>query len=310
MKRFAAGLVLLAVPIQMAAQESAERPAATHGDVRYGEHERNVLDLYLATSENPTPLVIYIHGGGFRAGDKKGVSAKLVRLLNGAGVSVASLNYPLTDTEHFPRQMHDPAHAVQFLRHHAGKWNLDPERFGATGGSAGAGISLWLGFHDDLAEPSSGDPVARQSTRLTAMAVSGAQISYDPRWIKKHIGGRAHENAALLPLWGVSPDELDSPMAHRVFHDVSPINYLTADDPPVWAVYREPFGELPSNAKPGQGIHHPRFGKELKKRMDALGIECIVKHATDYPGGKMNVWPRAQMDYDISAFFIRHFGSR
>ncbi len=310
MKRFVAALVLLAVPTQMAARESAERPTATHPDVRYGEHERNVFDLYLATSENPTPLVIYIHGGGFRAGDKKGVSAKLVRLLNAAGVSVASLNYPLTDTEHFPRQMHDPARAVQFLRHRAGKWNLDPERFGATGGSAGAGISLWLGFHDDLAEPSNGDPVARQSTRLTAMAVSGAQISYDPRWIKKHIGGRAHEHPALPPLWGVSSDELESPSAHRVFHDVSPINYLTADDPAVWAVYREPFGELPSDAKPGQGIHHPRFGKELKKRMDALRIECVVKHSTDYPGGKMNVWPRAQMDDDISAFFIRHFDSR
>ena len=288
----------------------AQRPVPTHADIRYGKHERNVLDLYLAPSNEATPLVIYIHGGGFRGGDKRGVSAKMVRLLNGAAVSVASLNYPLTDTEHFPRQMHDPARAIQFLRHNAKEWNLDPNRFGATGGSAGAGISLWIGFHDDMADASSADPIARQSTRLTAMAVSGAQISYDPRWIQKYVGGRAHEHPALPPLWGLAEDALDSPKAREVFHDVSPINYLTADDPPVWVVYREPFGDLPADARPGQGIHHPRFGKELKKAMDALGIECTVKHSTDYPGGKVDVWPRDRMDEDIVAFFLRHFGSK
>jgi hypothetical protein len=139
------------------------------------------------------------------------------------------------------------------------------------------------------------------------MAVSGAQISYDPRWIKKHIGGRAHEHPALPPLWGLKPGELDTPKAKKVFEQVAPINFLTADDPPVWAVYREPFGELPADAKPGVGIHHPNFGVELKKAMDALGIECTVKHSTDYAGGEVNVWPRDGMDEDIAAFFVRHF---
>ncbi len=286
----------------------AQRPTPTHADVRYGEHERNVLDLYLAPSNEATPLVIYIHGGGFRAGDKRGVSPKLIRLLREKAVSVASLNYPLTDTAHFPRQMLDPARAIQFLRHNARKWNLDPNRFGATGGSAGAGISLWIGFHDDMADPASNDPVARQSTRLTAMAVSGAQISYDPRWIRSHIGGRAHDHPALTPFYGLREDERDTPQAHAIYDQAAPINFLTADDPPVWAVYREPFGDLPSDARPGQGIHHPRFGKQLKNAMDALGIECTVKHSTNYPGGKVNVWPREQMDDDIAAFFLRHFG--
>ena len=63
------------------AQQSSDRPAPTHTDVRYGEHERNVLDLYLTPSADPTPLVIYIHGGGFRGGDKRSVSARLVRLM-------------------------------------------------------------------------------------------------------------------------------------------------------------------------------------------------------------------------------------
>ena len=307
MMRFASFALLIAL-VPLAAQ--TERPAPTHADVRYGEHPRNVLDLYLAKAEQPTPLVIFIHGGGFRQGDKKGVSARLIRLLHEDGISVASLNYPLTDTEHFPRQMHDPARAVQFLRYNAKKWNLDPARFGATGGSAGAGISLWIGFHDDMADPKSADPIARQSTRLTAMAVTGAQISYDPRWIQKHVGGRAHEHPALMPLWGVTASEMDSPKAHKVFHDVSPINYLTADDPPVWAIYREPFGDLPADAKPGDGIHHPRFGEQLKKQMDALGVKCVVKHSTEYAGGKDNVWPSDQIDSDIASFFKQQLGRR
>jgi acetyl esterase/lipase len=59
--------------------------------------------------------------------------------------------------------MHDGARAVQYLRSRAKEWNLDPARVAATGGSAGAGISLWLAFHADLADPKSKDPVARQS---------------------------------------------------------------------------------------------------------------------------------------------------
>ncbi len=58
-----------------------------------------------------------------------------------------------------PAPQHDGARAIQFLRSKAGEWNLDPKRFAAFGGSAGTGISLWTGLHDDLADPKSSDPV-------------------------------------------------------------------------------------------------------------------------------------------------------
>ena len=76
--------------------------------------------------------------------------------------------------------LEDAARAVQFLRSKAGEWNIDKTRIAATGGSAGACSSLWLAFHDDMAKPDSPDPVARESTRLTAAAVNGAQTSLDP----------------------------------------------------------------------------------------------------------------------------------
>ncbi len=62
--------------------------------------------------------------------------------------------------------MHDAARAVQFLRSKAAEWRLDPQRFGAYGISAGATTSLWLAYHDDLADAGGADPIARLSTRL------------------------------------------------------------------------------------------------------------------------------------------------
>ena len=55
--------------------------------------------------------------------------------------------------------------SLQTIRSKAKEWNLDPERIACYGGSAGAGISLWLAFHEDLADPNSDDPIARQSTQ-------------------------------------------------------------------------------------------------------------------------------------------------
>ena len=313
----AAGILLSAAADRTQGQEAkdakdakrkkagGERPAPDVADAKYGPHERNVLDLWKAKSDKPTPLVIFIHGGGFRAGDKSGYSSALLAGCLKAGISMAAINYRLSQHAPFPAPMLDGARAVQFLRSKAGEWNLDPKRIGATGGSAGAGISLWVGFHDDLADPKSDDPVLRQSSRLTCMAVNGAQSSYDPRWIKKEIGGRAHEHPALMPFYGLKADELDSPRAHKLYEEASAITHLTADDPPAFLFYSEPKGPLPADARPGQGIHHIRCGEALKEKMDPLKIECIVRHRDDYaPKGKVAGTP----DGEMVQFFARHFG--
>ena len=126
--------------------------------------------IYLSLpSDQPTPIVLYIHGGGFRGGDKSRLKQRDLKSFLEAGYSVASVNYRLTDQAPAPAAYLDCGRAIQFLRHHADKWNLDPTRVASTGGSAGAGTSLWLAFHDDLADPDSDDPVSRQSTRLTCV---------------------------------------------------------------------------------------------------------------------------------------------
>src|SRR5262245_15673588 len=202
---------LATLPHSAWAQEKKTGPKLPEPNVanaKYGPHERNVIDLWKAQSDKPTPLVIYIHGGGFRGGDKSSLAPGLLTRCLEAGISVAAINYRLSQHAPFPAPMLDGGRAVQFMRSKAAEWNLDPKRVAATGGSAGAGISLWLGFHDELANPKAEDPIARQSTRLTCMALIGAQASYDPRWIKKVIGGRAHEHPALTPFYGLKEDEL------------------------------------------------------------------------------------------------------
>jgi len=268
-------------PASRAAGPTASRPAKaqpqpavrepTYTDVSYGPHHRNILNVWVAPSDKPTPVVIRFHGGGFMSGRPSAMF--LLEEYLKRGISVASITYRFSTEAPYPAQMHDSARGVQFLRSKAAEWKLDPARIGAMGGSAGGGISLWLGFHDDLADPASKDPVARQSTRLSCMAVNNTQTSYDPRFIRQNIPGPGWRAGPVWQLFGLKgPTEDILPAIGKLMEDASPLNHLTRDDPPVrivftWDDVTEGLSETPS-------IHHPRFGRILKARMDKLGIPC------------------------------------
>jgi acetyl esterase/lipase len=253
--------------------------------VKYGRYDRNVMDVWLADSDKPTPVLVSIHGGGFRGGNKS-VRGDVLRQCLESGISVVAITYRLSDQAIAPAQFLDSASAIQFIRYKAKQWNLDPSRIAATGGSAGAGISLWLGLHDDLADPDNEDPVLRQSTRLTCMSVNGGQTSYDPRFIRDLFPGTdTYWHPALAQLFDVDLGRLDQLPAekYKLFEEVSPINHLTKDDPPVQLSYGGPLDTKVTNQS--VGIHHAKFGEALKKKMDALGIRCDVYAGPDVLGG-------------------------
>ena len=202
-------LLLCVTGLTVCAQSAAPPKAAADGprpythapdlsNIAYGPHERNVLDLWKAKSAGPTPLVVHIHGGGFTHGDKSTISAALLELCLRKGISVATINYRYSTQAPYPAPYMDCVRAIQFLRAHAKEWNLNPKLVAATGGSAGAGMSLWIGFHPDMADPASDDPVKRQSTRLTVVGVTNAQVSYDPRFIAKLIDDATSRHPALI----------------------------------------------------------------------------------------------------------------
>ena len=265
-------------------QHKSQLTPPDHTDIAYGEHERNVYDLWLATSKTPTPLVVYYHGGGFRGGDKRSINHGLLNTMLKEGISVAAVNYRLSSTATFPAQMHDCAKALQHIRLHSKKYNISPERIAATGGSAGGHISLWLAFHDDLANPESKKMIERQSTRLVTAAVSAAQSSIDPRFIQK-LFNTNQVNLAVMQFFGMQEvTDIDNKKFHPLFEEASPLNHLTPDDVPVMALYNQANEELPPNSSGRRHIHHPKFGIILKEKMQKEGLECTLVLRENYQG--------------------------
>lgn len=132
-------------------RRSRRGPIPTHEDIAYGPEESQVIDLYLAKSEDPTPLVVYFHGGQFITGDEDDLGTLDVAALVSAGISVASVDYRDTHDTPFPVPFEDGAKAIQFLRYYAEEINIDPARIAGHGEEAGGNIALYLGLHDDLA---------------------------------------------------------------------------------------------------------------------------------------------------------------
>jgi acetyl esterase/lipase len=291
---------------------NAKKPSSTTPadmtNVVYGSDQKvNVLDLWKAKSDQPTPLVIFIHGGGGIEGrDKSSILTQfpLDELLE-AGISCASIDYrkETNGKIYFPKPVLDSARAVQFLRSKAREFNFDPARFACSArGAGGAGIALLIAFHQDLADPKSDDPVARESTRLACVAVEKAVVSYDLRWIKKNVPGKAWRGPNLAAIFGVKEDELLAPPPEkaRLMEENAAINYLTAAAPPVFVSY--PGENL--SLKTSADVRMIDFGLALKEKMDALKVECEVV------GG----WPQKPEstgpDKTDVEFLLRHFGRK
>jgi acetyl esterase/lipase len=269
-------------------------------NVSYGPHGRNVLDLWKAKSAKPTPLVVHIHGGGFVGGNKRQIAELLLEGCLSNGISVASIDYRLTSDATFPDMMLDAARALQFLRLHAAEWNLDPKAVALTGSSAGGHISLWLAFHDDLADPASADPVQRQSTRVSSVGGINAQTVFDPRVLTRIIGETAARTPEEIRFYPLRPDEMNTEKAFRLFAEASPSAHLSAGDPPVFLYYTFPNDPPTPDMPRVQAIHHPRFGVYLKDLMDQQGIECTLRFKDDMPEPKQ--YYGAMID-----FFVKHF---
>ena len=265
----------------------------THANVKYGPHDRNVFDLWLPETKPESgrfPVLIYFHGGGFVGGDKSGfVPTQYLQ----AGIACVSAHYRFVDGEKTlsPAPMYDGARVVQTIRHRAGEWHLDPGRIAVSGSSAGAVITMWIAYHDDLKNPDAKDPVERESTRVTCIAPLNAPTNLMPEWIRSHIGGAKYIHGSYAKMFGVRADEPLSAETIELIKKSSPWELVSKDDPPTLLVYNgKPGGiPLPEDASTGRSIHHPYFGKALKAKLDALGVECHFQAGTDPRKGTMVV---------------------
>ena len=250
--------------------------------VKYGDSAANVFDFWKPKSDKPTPLVVYIHGGSLSSGTREKISLKQVQKFLDNGIAVMSVDYRLTPEAVYPQHYLDCARAIQFARYKAKELNINPKKVAAYGSSAGGLTALWIGFHDDLADPKSDDPVLRESSRLVAVAGFSAQTTVEPEVVKAKVGeaalGHSYFKGKFL---GLKTKELDTPKAAELFKAASPTTYLTKGDPPVWLMYTVPKTPLTADSSYSDGIHHIAFGYLLKEQMDKLKIKATVVHKDD-----------------------------
>ncbi len=262
------------------------RVMPTHADVKYGSHNRNVFDLWLPNSQKadagPLPVYVYFHGGGFVGGDKAGFDPSTFL---DAGMVVASANYRFvngTDTLS-PVPLLDAARVIQYLRHRAEDWNLDGDLIAVSGSSAGAVISMWIGYHDDLANSKSDDPIARQSSRVKCIIPLNGPSNLDPLWITKNMGGPKHIHGSFPKMFGATVAESDQPELRARILESSPIEHVSKDDPSSLLIYTGALKgiPLPESASTGVLIHHAYFGKTLHERLDKVGVSNHFLPSTD-----------------------------
>ncbi len=190
------------------------------------------LDLYLPESDDdrPLPLVIWIHGGGWRTGSKQ--NPRLALTLLGRGYAVASLEYRLSGEAIFPAAIDDCKAGVAFLRLNADRYGIDPERFGVWGASAGGHLAALVGTTGDT-EQFNAHPVAQRTPtvvqavcdwfgptdflQMDAQAIPGSRLVHDdpnsPE--SRFVGGPIQEEPF-----------------RSVVSQANPLTYVSAVDPP------------------------------------------------------------------------------
>lgn len=267
-------------------------------DLSYDDHERARFDLILPKSSEPMGLLLYIHGGGFINGDKDRVlgdyNLENIRSLLQKGVAVASINYSLLNRNEenigVIKCLLDAKRALQYIRSQAAVYNIDKNRVVMSGGSAGAGASLWVAMQDDMKDPDHPDPVLRESTRVSGIAIFQTQCSYDieDRWINDVFPEygipwstvTAVNAAGIAQFYGVSTLEEYNTKEIKQYRDrVDMMDFLSADDPEFWA--ENILTAVAPPITPDVIYHHAYHVKALKEQADKVGLSNVCYYGKD-----------------------------
>jgi hypothetical protein len=269
-------------------------------DIAYDNKARTQFDSWLPSSNTPTGLVIYVHGGGFTSGDKDFVYAVQsggvwdfpsdIRFLLQNNIAFATIRYtllsPTGETEGVKKPMADVRRALQYIRYRASDFNIDKNKIILAGNSAGAGTSLWIAFNNDFADAQSSDPVLRESSRVKGVVARETQASYniEDRWVNNVFVDYnltwseilAGETGNIQKIYGVSSTaqyESAATDAYRVAVDM--LSLMSADDPEIW-INNTLRDVVHPYAAPEISSHHAFHARELKKRADAVGVRNIA----------------------------------
>ncbi|MFA6448672.1 MAG: alpha/beta hydrolase [bacterium] len=273
---------VIAVFILSGAAANAASLKPTNENVSYAAHERAVFDFWKAKSDKPTPLVIYIHGGGFQHGDKGLADDAEIQKFLANGVSYASISYPYYEDVALQGIIRDYiARVVQFFRYNSAEYNIDKARIATYGESAGAASSLWLAVHDDIVDPGSEDPIRRESTRITAAGAVRTQATYDfTKWaqlLAPEVPAKTMKAWQMIMMRTVldmyhlkNEKQLYSKDSEPVRNDLDMISMIDKNDSPVF------METLEGKYKDGDLLHHAKHAKAVKEKCDSAGLECVL----------------------------------
>jgi hypothetical protein len=259
--------------------------AAYAANIKYGNYNGSTFDIFMPLSGVPTALVIFIHGGSFVAGDKTdayyGVTADEIRYLLGNNIAFATINYPFkAEVGGVLGCFNEIKRCLQFIRYNNAELNIDKFRVGSYGGSAGGGSSIWLGFRDEMGDPSSNDPVLRESTRLQAVGHNNSQASYDPMVMEEIFDQVGVDFFSLTDVTETvfidynitNLSELTTNQeVINMRKELDMLGWMTEDDP---EFYVSNINEYVIPTDKNGAVHHPLQGKTLDDQATTIGIVC------------------------------------
>jgi acetyl esterase/lipase len=225
----------LFVAIAVRAQESPAIPIEK--DIVYATVDGVDLHLDIARpreGEGPFPLVVFLHGGGFTAGDKANNHGH-IRRMAAAGFVGTTVQYRFAPKYPMPAQAEDAQCAIRFLRSRASEFQIDPERIAAVGDSAGGALALLMGLMDEEspinAECGHGDQPFKVQAVVNYYGATDMTVPRPP--------ATPEMEAEVRRFYGKSSEDVRRGMfgtldrSDPVFKKCSPVTYVDAGDPPV-----------------------------------------------------------------------------
>lgn len=231
-------IVSLTVPTRSFGEESIQRI----NDIEYakaGNHAL-LLDLYLPQTKADPPLLVWIHGGAWRAGSKSNMP--LLQLVKN-GFAIASVDYRLSPVAKFPAQIHDIKAAIRFLRGSASKYGYNAQKIGILGSSAGGHLVALMGVtngHSQL-EGNLGN-FDQESSRVEAIVDYYGPTNFMTILTQSTPHGLSVRVPALQLLLGDDPT--NKPILARL---ASPVFHVDANDPPLLIIHGDQDPQVPIN---------------------------------------------------------------
>ncbi len=217
----AAAVAMLLAGAQASA---AEYEMVNHADIVFAEHDGTKLvgDLYLPKGHKKAPVLVAVHGGGWQVGNKQFYRYWGLFLAR-AGYAVFAVDYRLGKPGVFPAAVYDVKAAIQFVRAKAAEYDLDPDRIGVVGDSAGAHLASLVALAGEQFNSAYRDD-ANAAVPATVKCVIGFYGVYDLHAQWTHDLSMRPNDKIVEKFLGVSPMQ-----NRRVYFDASPISYATID---------------------------------------------------------------------------------